>query len=130
MNSICQRCEQTPERSGHALFLAIVLLTFCAVVTVTITQVTLKRYHWVDRQVLHAQADCLAESALLRAHAQLKQDASYPGETWNVEIPGDEFGPATAVIVVQDQRVEVEVLLPIDAPTTSQVRVRRQQIRE
>ena len=124
---IVTRNSQHPRR-GHTFLIAVTVLTICSVIIVSLTRTTLQRYAFADRLLLKTQADCIAESAILRASYQLAQDPNYTGETWNVESLKDDLGLAKAEIEVNANTIHVSVAIPSDAPATRQVRVERQRL--
>lgn len=119
---------QPPERRprGQALLLAVIVLVITATMTTTIAQTTLQRYQQCDRVALATQADCIAESALVRGLHALESNADYAGETWNVIVAGPDGGSAQVIIASTPNGIQVDVLFPVDAPVASQVRLHRE----
>ena len=104
------------RRRGQALLLAVIVLVLTATITTTLARTTLQRYRQCERAALAVQAECIAESALVRGLQAAETDANYTGETWNLIVPGSDYGPAQIVITCDPQRIQVDVLLPVDAP--------------
>ncbi len=119
---------QPQSRPGHALIMAVIMLTLSTAILTTAVRSTLTRYKSAARFEVRTQADCLAESALGIAISRNMANPDDPGDEWTVDVPG--HGQAHILLSIErltpDQHhASAAVLLPRDAPVTSQVRVVR-----
>ncbi|MEZ5940431.1 MAG: hypothetical protein R3C18_03500 [Planctomycetaceae bacterium] len=121
--------ERMHRRRGHTLLIAVTVLSICSIIVVLLTRTTLQRYSFADRLLLKAQADCIAESAIVRAEHELLKDPAYIGETWTIESLPDNAGTASANIVVGDETIHVVATLSSDASAVDTIRVERQRSR-
>ncbi len=114
------------SRRGHTLLIAVTVLVICSAIIMSLTRTALQRYAFADRLLLKTQADCIAESAIIRADHELVKDPMYTGEQWSIDSLPEEVGVASADILVSSETIHVVVTLPNDAPATHQIRVERQ----
>lgn len=111
-------------RRGHSLVLVVAVIVLSAAITVTATRTSLKQYQAVEQLERKSQADCLAESARLRAAHALAMSSDYSGETWEPTLPDPNLS-AKVNISRERELLHVNVQYPANGPETSQVRVTR-----
>jgi type II secretory pathway component PulK len=98
-----------------ALVIAIVCLAVASALLVSVARLSVARRSASRAQEWRAQAGWLADSAVERAAARLRDNPRYPGETWNV--PADALGGSSAGVI------RIEIQTPTDRPETREVRV-------
>ena len=113
------------QRRGAILAVALATLLVVTLLAGVVFRGYLQNHRQLRREQQQAQAQWLADSAVARALAQRKLDATYVGETWQVELPRV-TGEATAGVATikveptDDQRpalrIEVESHFPSDDP--------------
>jgi Tfp pilus assembly protein PilX len=103
-----------PPRRGVALIVAIVCLAVASALLISVARLSVARRSASRAQEWRAQAGRLADSAVERAAARLRENPKYPGETWNV--PADALGGSAGV-------VRIEIHTPTDRPESREVRV-------
>lgn len=106
------RFKKKHRRSGVVL---IIVLACIAVIALLLSGMMKASTQW-SRQTRYetwkSQADCLAESGLRRAAAQLVDDKDYSGETWELTESDGLSWPATVEIKITNspkKSIEVEV---------------------
>jgi Tfp pilus assembly protein PilX len=116
------------KRRGMILILILACLAIAAALLIVGVKLALSNHRFTRTFGWSIQAQCLAESGLERAAAQLAADADYSGETW--KIPADNLGGADAGIVtievkpVTGQTNRRLVKVQSDFPDDPQDRVR------
>ena len=116
------------RRRGAVLLIAIVLLVIASAMSVGILSSVARRHRELRRHEQELQARWLAESALERSAAKLRDDSSYTGETWR--IPADDIaranGAAVAIYVemVSGLPARRAVRVVADLPETEPDRIR------
>ncbi len=75
--------RRSPRRGAILVFAILALLIVSMLGASLLRTVSLSRWQ-LQREVLHTQADWLADSGVARAVARLRASADYTGETWAV----------------------------------------------
>jgi hypothetical protein len=98
-----QRPADAPaRRRGIAALFVLVCLSFATVVGTLLMQAVVAERADMSRLALRHQAECLLDSGVDRAIAQLARSSVYRGETWSIssaELPG--AGPASVHIDIK-----------------------------
>ncbi len=87
--------QSREKRRGVILILILACLAIASVLLITGIKLALSSHRVARTFGWGEQAQCLAESGLERAAAQLAADADYSGETWNIsarDLGGDDAG--------------------------------------
>jgi len=117
------------ERRGAVLALALIVFLLCVTILCTLLQSVVNHERQVrDRRQID-QAAWLADAGINRAAAQLRQSASYRGETWNVsadELGGAASGKVTIEVKASDQQsAALHVTAQADYPDDAVHRIRQ-----
>jgi Tfp pilus assembly protein PilX len=116
---------RTKQRRGAILAMALVTLLVVTLLAGVVFRAYLQNHRQLRREQDRAQAQWLADSAVARALAQRKLNASYTGETWQVELPRASGEPTAGVATIKieppdDQppalQIKVEAQFPPDDP--------------
>lgn len=105
---LARRCAsvaaQARERRGAILIYAMVAMLLATMIGGALVKTALARRQLARREQMRMQAEWLAESALNRAAAKLRNDADYTGENWNIPKSElvDEHDAAVTIRVVKD----------------------------
>jgi Tfp pilus assembly protein PilX len=116
------------KRRGVVLILILACLAIASVLLMAGVKLALANHRFTRTFGWNVQAQCLAESGLERAAAQLAADADYSGETW--KIPADIFDGENAGLVkievksVADQNKSRLIKVQADFPDDPENRVR------
>jgi Tfp pilus assembly protein PilX len=101
------------RRGGLALMVVLVALAIVSAIALSLLRISVLHHRQAERETSIAQTRWLAESALDRAAAQLRQDAQFTGTKWS--IPAQQLDGRHAA------EVAIEVRLLEDAPQTREV---------
>jgi Tfp pilus assembly protein PilX len=105
--------------------MALVTLLVVTLMAGVVFRAYLQNHRQLRREQDQAQAQWLADSAVDRALAQRKLNASYTGETWQVELPRASGEPAAGVATIKIEptndeppavQIKVEAHFPPDDP--------------
>jgi Tfp pilus assembly protein PilX len=116
------------KRRGMILILILACLTIAAALLIVGVKLALSNHRFTQTFRWNMQAQCLAESGMDRAAAQLSADADYSGETW--KIPAEQLGgEAAGIVTIEVKPIEGQtnrrlVKVQSDFPDDPQDRVR------
>jgi Tfp pilus assembly protein PilX len=120
------------QRRGAILAVALATLLVVTLLAGAVFRGYVHSHRQLRREQDQLQAQWLADSALARAVARRTADASYAGETWQVELPqgSGQTGDVSATIQIvpaadQPTEVRVEVEAQFPAADPQGIRVRR-----
>ena len=82
-----RRCMQ---RKGLVLLVVLICLLLITTAGGSALKIAVTGHRQTEQEQFRRQATWLADAALGRAAAQLRQDTTYSGEAWN--IPADQLG--------------------------------------
>ncbi len=124
-----QNLRRVQLRGGVILFAALIALATATVILFGVMQACISQLREVRIQRYQSQADLLATAGIERAEIQLRQSATYPGETWHIAAAElDGFGSADVRIQVEpqaDQPDDLRIVVQADYPSDTEQRARR-----
>ncbi len=113
------------QRSGTVLIVVAVLLLVTAAIAAAVLQAVLLDARQHQRERFALQADRLAEAGLARAAIRRASDPAYDGETWQVELAGDETASVAIRIIDGDANPVFEAVATFPADSERPVRSTR-----
>jgi type II secretory pathway component PulK len=109
--------KKRSSRHGMVMVAALIIISLIAVSAALCAQQHLQLRRQALREADARQAHWLAEGALSRALAAMKNDAAYQGETWQASL-GDESGEAIIRVETLEnnagRQITIDARFPLD----------------
>lgn len=120
--SITKRRCYDHRRAGTVIVIFMVSLAMLSMTAAAMLRVTLLQRSMVRNDELRIQSEWLFQSAVVRASSQLKSNAEYNGEEWNIaaESLGQTFDAVAEILIeavegkTNERQASITVIYPPD----------------
>jgi type II secretory pathway component PulK len=115
------------NRRGAVLLIVLICVMLVTMIGASLLKLALTQRRQIQREQMRSQAAWLADSAVDRAAAQLRRDATYSGETWTPQVGSDSGSAEIRIENDQNHRI-ASITVDFPANTVHRARVRTQAV--